>query len=67
MGPVRAHLHPVTATSLLNLIYCFGVVLLHGAFVTATVTNFAVAGESLCDRFGSDITAMSQMHRCRWM
>ena len=26
---VRAHLHPATATSLPNLIYCFGVVLLH--------------------------------------
>ena len=26
---LRAHLHPATATSLPNLIYCFSVVLLH--------------------------------------
>ena len=51
---VRAHLHPATATSLPNLIYCFCVALLHWAFATAT--NFTVTGESLCDRFGSDIT-----------
>ena len=47
---VRAHLHPATATSLPNLVYCFGVVLLHQVFVTATATNFAVTGESLCDQ-----------------
>ena len=35
---------------------CLGVVLLHSAFATATATNFAVAGESICDRFGSDVT-----------
>ena len=52
---VRAHLHPATATSLPNFIYCFGVVLLHQAFVTATATNFAVTGESLCQPFGSDV------------
>ena len=40
---------------LLNLIYGFGVVLLHPAFLTATATNFAVTGESLCEPFGSDI------------
>ena len=64
---VRTQLHPATATSLPNLTYCFGVVLLHQAFVTATATNFAVTGESLCEPFGSDVTATSQTRRCRWM
>ena len=50
---VRAHLHSATATSLAYDFCYFGVVLLHWAFVTAT--NFAVAGESLCDWFRSDV------------
>ena len=49
----------IAATSLPNLIYCFGVVLLHWAFATATTTTFAVAGESLCDWFGSDVADTS--------
>ena len=63
-GPFTSSDCDVTVTSLPNLIYCFDVVLLHWAFATAT--NFAVAGESLCDQFGSDIAAMSQTCRCRW-
>ena len=47
----------ITVTSLPNLIYSFGDVLLHWAFATATY--FAVAEESLSDRFGSDVAAMS--------
>ena len=47
----RAHLHPATATSLPNRIYCFGFVLLHRAFVTVTATNFTVAGELFCNPF----------------
>ena len=35
---LRVHLHLATATSLPNQFYCFGVVLLHPAFVTATAT-----------------------------
>ena len=35
--------------------------------MTATATNFAVAGESLCDQFGSNVIVMSQTRRCRWM
>ena len=54
-------------TSLPNLIYCFGVVLLHQVFVTVTATNFAVAGELLCEPFRGDVTATSQMRYCRWM
>ena len=57
----------VAATSLPNLIYCFGVVLLHRAFATATATNYAVAEESLCESFESDVVATSQTRRCRWM
>ena len=60
-GPIYIQ---TTATSLPNLIDCFGVVLLHQAFVTATATNFAVAGESLCEPFGSNVAATSQTHRC---
>ena len=68
LGPIYIQrLWHVAATSLPNLIFCFGVVLLHWAFSTATVTNFAVAGELLCDWFGSDIVVMSQTRRCRWM
>ena len=29
--------------------------------MTAAVTNFAVAGELLCDRFGSDVAAIYWM------
>ena len=50
-GPFTSSDCDVAATSLPNLIYCFGVVLLHQAFAT----NFAVAGESLCNWFGSDV------------
>ena len=28
-------------------------------FATVTASNFAVAGESLCDQFGSKVAAMS--------
>ena len=35
------------------------VVLLRWEFATGTVTNFAVAGELLCDRFGSDVADVS--------
>ena len=42
-------------TSLPNLIYCFGIVLFHWAFATATVTNFAVLLEN---HFVTDSLAM---------
>ena len=56
-GPFTSSDCDVAAISLPNLIYCFGVVLLHRAFATAT--NFAVAGESLCNPFGSHVAATS--------
>ena len=45
-GPFTSRDCDVVGTSLPNLIYCFGVVLLHWTFATAT--NFAVSRESLC-------------------
>ena len=65
-GPFTSRDCDVAATSLPNLIYCFGVVLLHWAFVTVTATNFAVAGESLCDQFGSDVTAIINQQKWRF-
>ena len=56
-GPFTSSDCDVAATSLPNLIYCFGVVLLHQAF--ATTTNFAMAGESLWERCRSDIADAS--------
>ena len=64
---IRAHLHPATATSLQNQFCCFGVVLLHPTFATASVTKLPVTGKSLCNPFGSDITTTSQTRHCRWM
>ena len=58
-GPFTSSDCNVAATLFPNLIYCFGVVLLHQAFVTATVINFAVTGELLCKPFGSDVTDVS--------
>ena len=54
---IRAHLHLATAISLQNLIYCFGVVLLHTAFLTVTVTatNFTITGGLLCEQFESNV------------
>ena len=56
-GPFTSSDCDVAATSLPNLIYCFGVVLLHRAFATAT--NFSVTEESLCNPFGSDVADAS--------
>ena len=59
-GPFTSSDCDVAATSLPNLIYCFGVVLLHWAFVTVTATNFAVTGKSLCNPFRG-----ATLQRCR--
>ena len=55
--PFRSRDYDVAATSLRNQFCCFGVVLLHPVF--ATVTKLPVAGESLCNPFGSDVADAS--------
>ena len=58
-GPFTSSDCDVAAISLPNLIYCFGVVLLHRVFVIATATYLTVTGESLCNPFGSNVAATS--------
>ena len=66
-GPFTSSDCDVAVTSLTNLFYYLGVVLLHQAFVTATATDFAVTGESLYNPIGIEVAVMSQTSRCRRM
>ena len=60
---LRAHLHPATAMSLRHRSQISSIVLVLYCYIKRLRLQPAVAGESLCEPFGSDVAATSQTHR----